>query len=132
VRWRKPLRERINGNSVALLASIRLHFDYVFFARKAVVFSKSVKHVNLRRMKTVSVRDLRQRWPETEKALQTEKEILVTRDSKPVAKLVRYVEPDKPRKRFDPTAHGKWQQKMSRGKITRWVEEGLLKERDER
>jgi len=83
-------------------------------------------------MKTVTVRDLRQRWPETERALQTEKEILVTRDSKPVAKLVRYVEPDKPRKRFDPVSHGKWQQKMSRGKMTRWVDEGLLKERDER
>ena len=32
--------------------------------------------------------DLRQRWPETEKALQKEHEILITRDSKPVAKLV--------------------------------------------
>ena len=83
-------------------------------------------------MKTVTVRDLRQRWPETEKALQTEQEILVTRDSKPVAKLVRYVEPGKRRKRFDPASHGKWQQKLSRGKITRWVDEGLLKERDER
>jgi antitoxin (DNA-binding transcriptional repressor) of toxin-antitoxin stability system len=83
-------------------------------------------------MKTVTVRDLRQRWPETEKALQTEEEILVTRDSKPVAKLVRYVEPAKARKRFDPASHGKWQQKMGRGKVTRWVDEGLLEERDER
>ncbi len=83
-------------------------------------------------MKTVTVRDLRQRWPETEKALQTEQEILITRDSKPVAKLVRYVKPDKPRKRFDPVAHEKWQRKMSGGKVTRWVDEGLLKERDER
>ena len=99
--------------------------------KKADAFYKPVKHVNLGHMKTVTVRDLRQRWPETEKALQTEQEILVTRDSKPVAKLVRYVEPDKPRKRFDPTSHGKWQQKMSRGEITRWVDEGLIKERDE-
>jgi antitoxin (DNA-binding transcriptional repressor) of toxin-antitoxin stability system len=83
-------------------------------------------------MKTVSVRDLRQRWPETEKTLQTEREILITRDSKPVAKLVRYVEPEKPRKRFDPISHGKWQRSMSRGKLTRWVDEGLLKEREER
>ena len=82
-------------------------------------------------MKTVTVRDLRQRWPETEKALQVEHEILITRDSKPVAKLVRYVEPAK-RKRFDPVAHAKWQRKMSGGKITRWVDEGLLQERDER
>ena len=83
-------------------------------------------------MKTVTVRDLRQRWPETEKALQKEQEILVTRDSKPVAKLVRYTEPQKARKRFDPVSHGKWQRKISGGKVTRWVDEGLLKERDER
>lgn len=82
-------------------------------------------------MKTVTVRDLRQRWPETEKALQSEEEILITRDSKPVAKLVRYVEPVK-RKRFDAEAHAKWQRKVSGGKLTRWVEEGLLRERDER
>ncbi len=83
-------------------------------------------------MKTVTVRDLRQRWPETEKSLQVEQEILVTRDAKPVAKLVRYVEPARPRRQFDPVAHGKWQRKMSGGKMTRWVDEGLLKERDER
>ena len=83
-------------------------------------------------MKTVSVRDLRQRWPETEKALKMEGEILITRDSRPVAKLVRYVEPEARRKRFDPVSHGKWQRKMSGGKITRWVDEGLLRERDER
>jgi antitoxin (DNA-binding transcriptional repressor) of toxin-antitoxin stability system len=82
-------------------------------------------------MKTVTIRDLRQRWPETEKSLQIEGEILITRDSKPVAKLVRYVEPKK-RKRFDPAEHGKWQRKTSRGKVTRWVDEGLLRERDER
>jgi antitoxin (DNA-binding transcriptional repressor) of toxin-antitoxin stability system len=82
-------------------------------------------------MKTVTVRDLRQRWPETEKALQKEHEILITRDSKPVAKLVRYVEPKK-RSTFDPIKHAKWQRKMSGGKVSRWVDEGLLKERDER
>jgi antitoxin (DNA-binding transcriptional repressor) of toxin-antitoxin stability system len=82
-------------------------------------------------MKTVTVCDLRQRWPETEKALEVEQEILITRDSKPVAKLVRYIEPVK-RKRFDPVAHEKWQRKTSGGKVTRWVEEGLLRERDER
>jgi antitoxin (DNA-binding transcriptional repressor) of toxin-antitoxin stability system len=83
-------------------------------------------------MKTVTVRDLRQRWPETERALQKEHEIVITRDSKPVAKLVRYVEPKKRRKRFDPGSHGRWQKKLSGGRITQWVEEGLLAERDER
>jgi len=32
----------------------------------------------LRRMKTISVRDLRQRWPEAEARLQVEKEIVIT------------------------------------------------------
>lgn len=83
-------------------------------------------------MKTVTIRDLRQRWPETERALQVENEILITRDSKPVAKLVRYVEPEKPRRRFDPVVHLAWQRKMSRGKVVRWVDEELPKERNER
>ncbi len=83
-------------------------------------------------MKSVTVRDLRQRWPETEQALQVEHEILITRDSKPVARLVRYVEPAMRRARFDPVAHGKWQRKVSGGKVTRWVDEGLSAERDER
>jgi hypothetical protein len=83
-------------------------------------------------MKKVTIRDLRQRWPEMEEALQVEREILITRDSKPVAKLVLYVEPEKPRKRFDPVAHLAWQRKMSGGKVVRWVDEKLLGERDER
>ena len=39
-------------------------------------------------MKTISIRDLRQKWPEAESRLQVEKEIIITRDAKPVAKLV--------------------------------------------
>jgi antitoxin (DNA-binding transcriptional repressor) of toxin-antitoxin stability system len=40
-------------------------------------------------MKTITIRDLRQRWSAAEAALQVEDEILITRDSMPVAKLVR-------------------------------------------
>lgn len=83
-------------------------------------------------MKTVTVRDLRQRWPETERALDVEREILVTRDARPVARLVRYVETPSVRKRFDPKAHQAWQRRLSGGKVTRWVDEGLLREREER
>lgn len=83
-------------------------------------------------MKTITVRDLRQRWPEAEASLQVEKEMIITRAGKPVAKLVRFEEPPKKRKRFDPVAHAKWQRKMSGGKIVRWVDEHLLTERDER
>ncbi len=67
-------------------------------------------------MKTITIRDLRQRWPEAEAALNIEEEILITRDSKPVAKLVRFVQPEANRKRWNPErtrgAHQKrfWQQ----------------------
>lgn len=83
-------------------------------------------------VKMVSVRDLRQRWPETERALQREQEIIVMRDSVPVAKLVRYSPPKQPRARFDPARYARWQRRLSGGVATRWVDEGLLTERDER
>ena len=83
-------------------------------------------------MKTLSVRDLRQRWPEAEALLRTEHEIIITRDSQPVARLVR-IEPDtKRRRRFDPVAHAKWQRRMSGGKITRWVDRALAAAREDR
>jgi antitoxin (DNA-binding transcriptional repressor) of toxin-antitoxin stability system len=76
-------------------------------------------------VKTVSVRDLRQRWPEAEALLRTEPEIIVTRDSRPVARLVRFDAPKKPRKRFDPAAHARWQRKVAGGKLSRWVDRAL-------
>lgn len=70
-------------------------------------------------MKTITIRDLRQRWPEAEAALQIEDEILITRDSKPVAKLVRIPEEGPKRPRWDPEAHARWQRKVSGGKLSR-------------
>src|SRR5712664_1033259 len=64
-------------------------------------------------MKTITVRDLRQRWPRAEAMLEREKEITVTRDGKPVAKLVRVREVEAARKRFDPRRHARWQAKVS-------------------
>ena len=83
-------------------------------------------------MKTITVRDLRQRWPHAEALLQIEKEILITRDAKPVAKLVRITEQPKARKRFDPLAHARWQKRMARGKVTRWVDRAITSARDDR
>ena len=83
-------------------------------------------------MKTITVRDLRQRWPQAEALLQVEKEILITRDAKPVAKLVRVTEQPKPQKRFDPASHGRWQKKMARGKVSRWVDRALTNAREDR
>jgi antitoxin (DNA-binding transcriptional repressor) of toxin-antitoxin stability system len=70
-------------------------------------------------MKTITIRDLRQRWPEAEAALQIENEILITRDSKPVAKLVRVSNAAVKRPRWDVEAHARWQKKISGGKISR-------------
>jgi len=83
-------------------------------------------------VKTISVRDLRQRWPQAEARLQVEKEILITRDARPVAKLVRIEERPKPRKRFDPIAHGKWQRRTAGGKVSRWVDRALRESRKDR
>ena len=68
-------------------------------------------------MKTITIRDLRQRWPEAEAALQTEGEILITRDSKPVARLVRLLQPEKKRRRWTPETHRKWIQKVYGKKV---------------
>ena len=83
-------------------------------------------------MKTFSVRDLRQRWPEAEALLRHERELIITRDSKPVAKLVRFTAPKKRRKRFDPAAHAKWQEKISGSRVTRWVDGALAAGREDR
>ena len=64
-------------------------------------------------MKTITIRDLRQRWPEAEAALELENEILITRDSKPVAKLVRVVTVADKRPHWDVKAHARWQKKVS-------------------
>lgn len=56
-------------------------------------------------MKTITIRDLRQRWPETERTLQAENELIITRDGQPVAKLVRVAEQKAIRKRWTPEAH---------------------------
>jgi antitoxin (DNA-binding transcriptional repressor) of toxin-antitoxin stability system len=83
-------------------------------------------------MKTMSIRDLRQKWPEDEARLQVEGEIIITRDTKPVAKLVRYVESATPRKRFDAAAHARWQMKWNGGKIVRLVDKYLSAARQDR
>ncbi len=83
-------------------------------------------------MKTITVRDLRQRWPQAEAMLEAEGEIIITRDSKPVAKLVRLVEASRPRKRFDPDKHAAWQARVGGRRVVRWVDEFLTRDREAR
>jgi len=70
-------------------------------------------------VKTISIRDLRQCWPQAEAALNVEDEIIITRDSKPVARLVRIAPQDRKRRRWDPLEHARWQKKVSGGKVSR-------------
>jgi antitoxin (DNA-binding transcriptional repressor) of toxin-antitoxin stability system len=83
-------------------------------------------------MRTITVRDLRQRWPSAEAMLEREKEIIVTRDGKPVAKLVRVPKVEEARKRFDPRGHARWQAKVGGRRTVRWVEEFLVADREAR
>lgn len=60
-------------------------------------------------MKKMSVRDIRQNWPEAERALREEGEIIVTRDSKPVARIVPIAGAVlRTRARLDPGALARW------------------------
>lgn len=83
-------------------------------------------------MKTITIRDLRQRWPETEKSLQIENEIVITRDGEPVAKLVRLAKPQAKRKRWNPDEHKRWLKKVWGNKQVRLVDKYLHADREER
>jgi len=68
-------------------------------------------------MTRMTVRDVRLHWPKAEKALAEGEEIVVTRDSKPVARLLPFVEqPKARRKRFDPESHMRWLNKLWKGR----------------
>jgi len=83
-------------------------------------------------MKTITIRDLRQRWPETEAALQVEDEILITRDSKPVAKLVRFVPPPPKRKRWNAEEHAARIKKIFGNKVFPSSDQQLTEARADR
>lgn len=83
-------------------------------------------------MKTITIRDLRQRWPHAEALLQVENELLVTRDGAPVAKLVRIVPDTRRRKRFDPAEHRAWQVRLFGKRTVAWVDRALAESRVDR
>ncbi len=60
-------------------------------------------------MKTVTIRNIRQHWPEVEKLLLVEGELLVTRDAVPVATLSALSAPKRAtRERFSVEMHARW------------------------
>jgi antitoxin (DNA-binding transcriptional repressor) of toxin-antitoxin stability system len=65
----------------------------------------------------MTVREIRLKWPEAERKLATAGEIIVTRDSVPVARIVPYESRSaRPRGRFDPAAHSRWLRTFWKGK----------------
>jgi antitoxin (DNA-binding transcriptional repressor) of toxin-antitoxin stability system len=83
-------------------------------------------------MKTITIRDLRQRWPEAEAALQAEDEIIVTRDSRPVAKLVRVTQAEAKRPRWTPEQHRRWIKRVFGKKVFPSSDEPLAAARADR
>jgi len=66
-------------------------------------------------MKTMTVRDIRLNRPAAEKALARVGEIVVTRDAKPVARILPYESSSSTRrKRFDATEHLRWMESFWR------------------
>ncbi len=64
-------------------------------------------------MKTMSLLEIDQHWPEAQKELKSGCGIVVTRDGETVGRLVPMeVEEEKPRKRFDPEEHRRWMEEM--------------------
>ncbi|MBM3882149.1 MAG: hypothetical protein FJ387_20910 [Verrucomicrobia bacterium] len=63
-------------------------------------------------MNTITVRDLRQRWPAAERRLETELELIITRDGRPIARLVRLARTNTQRRRFSPQAHSDWRRQV--------------------
>jgi antitoxin (DNA-binding transcriptional repressor) of toxin-antitoxin stability system len=83
-------------------------------------------------MKTITVRNLQQRWLQAEALLQVENELLVTRDGVPVAKLVRIEREPRRRKRFDPAEHRAWQVRLFGKRPVAWVDRALAESRADR
>jgi antitoxin (DNA-binding transcriptional repressor) of toxin-antitoxin stability system len=76
----------------------------------------------------MSVRDIRLRWPEAEKKLATAGEIVVTRDSVPIARIVPYESrPARRRARFDAAAHARWLRVFWKGSRSRVSTDDMLK-----
>jgi antitoxin (DNA-binding transcriptional repressor) of toxin-antitoxin stability system len=83
-------------------------------------------------MKTITVRDIRQRWPEAERSLAIEGEITITRDGKPVARLLPVEPVEDNRPRFDPVANRKRREKLwGKGAVIDSLS-GLLEDREDR
>ena len=79
-------------------------------------------------MMRMSVPDIRLKWPEAERQLARVGEIIVTRDSVPVARLVPVTPDAAPRRvRFDPAAQKRWLRAFWKGQRVRVSTDELLR-----
>ncbi len=83
-------------------------------------------------MKTITIRDLRQRWREAEAALQVEEEIIITRDSRPVARLRRWEATRRERPRWSAREHRKWVKRTFGAKVFPSSDQRLAEARADR
>ena len=84
-------------------------------------------------MKTMTVSDLGEHWPEAERALATEKEIIITQDGQPVARLTPIEAATPEKKRFDPAEQKRFREEIfGKGVIVDWVSEFCEVDRAER
>jgi antitoxin (DNA-binding transcriptional repressor) of toxin-antitoxin stability system len=83
-------------------------------------------------MTTITVRDVRLHWPRAEQKLAAGGELVVTRDGKPVARILPFRSGERKRRRFQSAEHLRWLaafwKRKSRGPSTG---EWLAKDRDE-
>jgi antitoxin (DNA-binding transcriptional repressor) of toxin-antitoxin stability system len=83
-------------------------------------------------MKTMTIRDVRQHWPVAEQALETEREIIITRDGKPVARLLPVHAEEAPATQFDPGELNRWREETFGKGTTIDSMTRLLQDREER
>jgi antitoxin (DNA-binding transcriptional repressor) of toxin-antitoxin stability system len=80
-------------------------------------------------MTSMSIRDVRLHWPKAEKALSEGEEILITRDAKPVARLLPLVPGTRQtRERFEPVAHMRMMRRFWRNRPAQPPTDALLAE----
>lgn len=80
----------------------------------------------------MTVRDVRQKWPEAERSLESEGEIIITRDGKPVARLLPMEQVDEKREQFDPAEQKRWREEFWGEGVIMDSLSGLLEDREDR
>jgi antitoxin (DNA-binding transcriptional repressor) of toxin-antitoxin stability system len=84
-------------------------------------------------MARMTVREIRQSWPEAERRLALDGEVIVTRDSRPVARILPYREVGRGRRsRFRADHHLRWLRRFWKGRTAGpSTDELLRRDRDE-